>query len=214
MISARRAGPFVVALLAAVTVYAAARPPGLVRFETGEPAGDFLGAGWSESIRTDLDPEVGALDPSAAGFNRFRIRPASPGAEISLPIAAREGTLHLRVRALTRVRTAVAFHVAGTAGAEIIVPKGPWAQYDVDLPVADGSGLEAVLALRPLPLVRVPDEFMAHPVVWMAGLEASAPAGLVFSTGARGGRRPRSRLWRRRRGSSWAHTWPRFRSSS
>ena len=35
--------------------------------------------------------------------------------------------------------------------------------------------------------VRVPDEFMAHPVVWMAGLEASAPAGLVFSTGARAG---------------------------
>jgi hypothetical protein len=185
VISARRAGPLVVALLAAVTVYAAARPPGLVRLEAGEPAGDFLGAGWSESVRTDLDPDVGALDPSAAGFNRFRIRPASPGAEISLPIAAREGTLHLRLRALTRVRTAVAFHVAGAAGAEIIVPKGPWAQYDVELPVTDGSGLEAVLALRPLPRVRVPDEFMAHPVVWMAGMEAGAPAGLVFSTGAR-----------------------------
>lgn len=187
MISARRAGPLVVALLAAVTVYAAARPPGLVRLEAGGPAGDFLGAGWSESVRTDLDPDVGALDPSAAGFNRFRIRPASPGAEISLPIAAREGTLHLRVRALTRVRTAVAFHVAGTAGAEIIVPKGPWAQYDVDLPVTDGRGLEAVLALRPLPLVRVPDDFMTHPVAWMADIEASAPAGLVLSTGARAG---------------------------
>jgi hypothetical protein len=185
--SARRAGPLVVALLAAVTVYAAARPPGLVRLETGAPAGDFLGTGWSESIRTDLDPDVGALDPSAAGFNRFRIRPASPGAEISLPIAAREGTLHLGVRMLTRVRTAVAFHLAGTAGAEIIVPKGPWAQYDVELPVTDGSGLEAVLALRPLPLVRVPDEFMAHPVVWVAEMEASAPAGLVFSTSGRAG---------------------------
>ena len=186
MISARRAGPLVVALLAAVTVYATARPPGLVLLDTGAPAGDFLGAGWSESIRTDLDPDVGALDPSAAGFNRFRIRPASPGAEIFLPLAAREGTLHLRVRALTRVRTAVAFHVAGTPGAEIIVPKAPWADYDVEIPAAtDRGGLEAVLGLRPLPLVRVPDEFMSHPVVWMADMEASAPAGLVFSSGAR-----------------------------
>src|SRR4029077_1488642 len=85
-----------------------------------------------------------------------------------------------------RVRTAVAFHVAGTPGAEIIVPQGPWADYDVEIPAATGrDGLEVVLGLRPLPLVRVPDEFMAHPVVWTADMEASAPSGLVFSTGAR-----------------------------
>ena len=42
-----------------------------------------------------------------------------------------------------------------------------------------------MLALRPLPMVRVPDEFMARPMVWMATIEASVPAGLVFSNGAR-----------------------------
>ena len=186
MTTARRAASLVLAFVAALVVYSLARPPALVRLQAGEPAGDFLGAGWSESIRTDLDPDVGALDPSAAGFNRFRIRTASPGAEIALPVAAREGPLRLRLRALARVRTAVAFHVAGTPGAEIIIPKAPWADYEVELPPgSDRSGLEAVLALRPLPMVRVPDEFMTHPVVWMAGIEASAPAGLAFSRGAR-----------------------------
>ena len=186
MIPARRPAGLGTAFLAALIVFLAARPPALVRFDAAGPAGDFLGEGWSESIRTDLDPDVGALDPSAAGFNRFRIRAASPGAEIALPLAAREGALRLRLRALARVRTAVAFHVAGTPGAEIIVPKSSWAYYDVDLPAAtERGGLEAVLGLRPLPLVRVPDEFMAHPVVWMADMEASAPSGLVLSTGAR-----------------------------
>src|SRR6185436_3487492 len=138
--------PLVLAFVAAVAVYGLARPPALVRLQAGEPAGDFLGAGWSESIRTDLDPDVGALDPTAAGFNRFRIRAASPGAEIDLPLAAREGALRLRVRALARVRTAVSFHVAGTPGAEIIVPKAPWAGYDVEIPAAtDRGGLDAVL---------------------------------------------------------------------
>ena len=182
MISARRAASLVVAVLAALIVFLASRPPAVVRFDAAGPAGDFLGAGWSESIRTDLDPDVGALDPSAAGFNRFRIRAASPGAEIALPLAAREGALRLRVRALRACARPLAFHVAGTARPRSSSP-GPWAQYDVELPHR-GSGLK-VLALRPLPLVRVPDEFMAHPVVWMADLEASAPSGLVFSTGAR-----------------------------
>ena len=187
MITARRAAPFATAIVAALAVYALARPPAAVTLDAGAPEGGFLGAGWSESIRTDLDAEVGALDPTAAGFNRFRVRAASPGAEIALPVAAREGPLRLRVRALARTRTAVAFHVAGTTGDEVIVPKGPWASYDVDLPRAADGGVEAVLALRPLPMVRVPDEYMNHPVIWIADMEASAPAGLVFSTGARVG---------------------------
>jgi hypothetical protein len=185
VITARRAATLVVPLLAALAVFLAARPPALVRLDAGAPAGLFPG-GWSESIRTDLDADVGALDPTAAGFNRFRARAASPGAEIVLPIAAPEGPLRLRLRALTRVRTAVAFHVAGTPGADVVVPKAPWASYDVELPPdPDHRGLKAVLALRPLPLVRVPDEYMARPMVWMADIEASAPAGLVFSSGAR-----------------------------
>jgi hypothetical protein len=186
VITARRAASLVVAFIAALAVYVTARPPDLVRLDPGAPIGEFLGAGWSDSVRTDLDADVGALDPTAAGFNRFRVRAAAPGAEIVLPVAAREGPLRLRLRALARVRTAVAFHVAGTPGAEIIVPKVPWGDYEVDLPPSpERGGLEAVLALRPLPLVRVPDEYMARPVVWMAGIEARAPAGLVFSTGAR-----------------------------
>ncbi|HET6899215.1 MAG TPA: hypothetical protein VFK70_12735 [Vicinamibacteria bacterium] len=187
MIRARGAAPLVVAVVAALIVYAAVRPPALVRFNAGEPSGDFLGEGWSESGRTDIDPEVGALDPSAAGFNRFRFRAASPRAQIVLPLSARDGgPVHLRVRALTRVRTAVGFHTPGRSADEVIVPKGPWADYEVDLPSSpDGGGLEAVLALRPLPLVRVPDEYMDRPVIFVSDVEASAAAGLFFSPGAR-----------------------------
>ena len=144
-------------------------------------------------IRTDLDADVGALDPTAAGFNRFRFRAAHPAPRSTSPSRRVKGPLRLRLRALARVRTAVAFHVAGTPGAEVIVPKAPWGDYEVDLPAADdGGGLEAVLALRPLPMVRVPDEYMARPMVWMADIEASAPGGLVFSP-ARACCWPRSR---------------------
>jgi hypothetical protein len=182
----RAAASLAVTLVAALIVFLAARPPALVHFDAAGPAGDFLGEGWSESIRTDLDPDVGALDPAAAGFNRFRIRAASPGAEIALPLAAREGALRLRVHALARVRTAVAFHVAGTPGDEIIVPKAPWADYDVEIPAStDAAAWRRSSPCGPSPSCASPDEFMAHPVVWMGDMEASAPSGLVLSTGAR-----------------------------
>jgi hypothetical protein len=175
----------VLALGIALATALAARPPDRVPLDAGGIAGNFLGEGWDESDRTDLNKEVGALDPSVAGLNHFRFRAARPSAEIRLPVAAREGGSRLRLKAMARVRTAVSFHVGGQPAGEIAIPRGPWAYHDVDLGAVDGGGLEAVLTLRPLPMVRVPDEFVAQPVLWVASIEAHSPSGLRFSTGAR-----------------------------
>ncbi len=183
-LSPRLAGAAALALLASAGAALAIHPPGIVRLDTGELTGGLLGPGWSESDRTDLNREVGALDPSSAGFARFRFRAARPSAEIDLPVAAREGPLRLTLRAMARVRTAVSFHVAGEPAAEIIVPRGPWGRHQVTLP-SDASGLEATLALRPLPLVHVPDEVVADPVLWVASIEADSPSGLRFTPAVR-----------------------------
>lgn len=173
----------------AVAIAAAAflvRPPDTVHLDAGGITGGFLGEGWGESDRTDLNHDVGALDPSVAGLNHFRFRPARPPAEIRLPVVARDGMLHVTFNALARVRTAVSFHVPGRPAVEVAVPRGPWGVHDVELgPLEDGNGLTAALALRPLPMVRVPDEFIAQPVVWVAGVDVSSPDGLRFSSGVR-----------------------------
>jgi hypothetical protein len=178
----------VAAALAAVLAAACAwvlRPPDVVRLDAGGLTGDFLGGGWSVSDRTDLNRDVGALDPSSAGFSRFRFRAASPSAEIALPLAGRDGTVRLTLRAMARVRTAVSFHASGEPAGEIVIPRGPWGRHEITLP-SDGAGLHATLALRPLPLVRVPDEFMRQPVVWIAEIAADAPTGgLRFTAAAR-----------------------------
>jgi hypothetical protein len=175
------------AVLAAVMAAACAwliRPPEVVRLDVGGLTGDVLGEGWSVSDRTDLNRDVGALDPSSAGFSRFRFRAARPSAQIDLPVAAREGRLRLTLRAMARVRTAVSFHVGGEPAGEIVIPRGPWARHEITLP-SDTAGLSTTLALRPLPMVRVPDEFMQQPVVWIAEIAADAPGGLRFSPAAR-----------------------------
>jgi hypothetical protein len=172
------------AVLIALGAALVARPPATVALDVGGTVGDFLGEGWSEADRTDLNTDVGALDPGAAGFNRFRFRAASPSAEIRLPVVAADGTARLRLKAMARVRTAVAFHVAGQPAVEVAIPRGPWAVHDVELRPGTGNPLEADLALRPLPMVRVPDEFMARPVVWVSDLEATSPGGLRFTPSA------------------------------
>jgi hypothetical protein len=176
-------GAALAAVLAAASAWGV-RPPDTVRLDAGGLIGDFLGGGWSASDRTDLNTDVGALDPSAAGFSRFRFRAAGPAAEIDLPVAAREGSLRVTLRAMARVRTAVSFHVGGDPVAEIVIPRGPWGRHAVELP-GGGSALQASLALRPLPMVRVPDEFMQQPVVWVAEIEAASPSGLRFSPAVR-----------------------------
>lgn len=176
------------AVLAAVLAAASAwilQPPDIVRLDVGGLTGDFLGEGWSVSDRTDLNRDVGALDPSAAGFSRFRFRAARPSAQFDLPLVARDGRLGLTLRAMARVRTAVSFHVGGEPAGEIVVPRGPWARHEITLP-SDAAGLRATIALRPLPMVRVPDEFMQQPVVWIAEIAAGAPSGLRFSPRTRG----------------------------
>ena len=96
------------ALASAVATGLLARPPDRVRLDVGGAVGGFLGAGWSDSNRTDLDPEVGALDQQSAELKRrFRFRAAAPGAELRLPVVPRSGDLQLRLRAMARVRTAV-----------------------------------------------------------------------------------------------------------
>ncbi|HEV7501421.1 MAG TPA: hypothetical protein VGQ33_15510, partial [Vicinamibacteria bacterium] len=162
------------------------RPPDTVHLDAGGLTGDFLGEGWGESDRTDLNHDVGALDPSVAGLNHFRFRPARPPAEIRLPVVARQGTLHVTLKALARVRTAVSFHLPGRPAVEIAIPRAPWAVHEVELdPLQDADGLTAALALRPLPMVRVPDEFVAQPVVWIADMDVSSPGGLRFTSGVR-----------------------------
>jgi hypothetical protein len=184
-VNRRRLG--LAAALAAVLAAACAflRPPDVVRLDTGGVTGGFLGPGWSVSDRTDLNRDAGALDPSSAGFSRFRFRAASPSAEIDLPVGGRGGAVRLTLRAMARVRTAVSFHVSGDAAGEIVIPRGPWARHEITLPT-DAAGLRATLALRPLPMVRVPDEFMQQPVVWIAEIAADAPgSALEFSPAAR-----------------------------
>lgn len=155
-------------------------PPDTVRLDVGGLTGDFLGPGWSGSDRTDLNRDVGALDPSSAGFSRFRFRAARPSAEIDLPVVARQGPLRVTLRAMARVRTSVSFHVGGEPAGDVFIPRGPWGRHEVELQGGE-SGLQAALALRPMPIVRVPDEFMAQPVVWVAEIEAASPSGLRFS---------------------------------
>jgi hypothetical protein len=182
-----RALAITVSSLLALATALLARPPEVVRIEAGGAGGGLLGAGFSESNRTSLDPEVAALDPPAAQLlEQFRFRAASPGSVIDLPVGTRSGSLRLTLRAMARVRTEVSFHVDGRKAAEIVIPRGPWERYTVELPPAgDGDGARATLTLQPQPLVRVPDEYVQRPVVWLSELEAEAPGGLRFSREAR-----------------------------
>ncbi len=182
----RLAAGLALTLAVALLAGGLARPPAVVRFEAGGITGGVL-RGWSESDRTSIDLEVAALDPSAAELgHQFRFRAARPRSAIDLPLVPRGGALRLTLRAMARVRTAVAFHVEGEPAAEITIPRGRWALYAVDLPsTGDGDGLEADLTLRALPMVRVPDEYVAEPRVWVADVEATAPQGLAFAPRAR-----------------------------
>ena len=205
----------------------AARPPGLVRLDAGAPAGDFLGEGWSESIRTDLDPDVGALDPIRGRLQSIPLPRRVARRGDRPPLAAREGRAAPRAaRAGARAHGGRVPRRRARRGRDHRPQGALGAATTSSSCRTDRGGLEAVLALRPLPMVRVPDEFMAHPVVWMADMEASAPAGLVFSTARarppgrgdarrlrlraadrRGGHGGRARdRWPRRRRFSWART--------
>src|SRR5262249_32307068 len=106
-------------------------------------------------------------------------------AGLHVPVAARDGDLRLRLRALTRVRTLVSFHVEGQPAGEGAIPKAPWAFYDAAL--RTDEPLDAALGLRPMPMVRGPDAGVAQPVVWIGEIEASSPGGLSFTPGARAG---------------------------
>ena len=205
----------------AVAVRVARPPPGRSCASTsGGLTGDFLGDGWSESDRTDLEPDVGALDPSAAGFSRFRFRAARPAAEIDLPVAAREGPLRLTLRAMARVRTAVSFHVGGEPAGEIVIPRGPWGRHDVELPASRrGRAATPRSPCGRCPWSASPTSSWQQPVVWIAEIEAGAPARPRFSPSARvllaavAARRLRLRAGRRRRGTAAALAAPGPRSA-
>ena len=155
------------------------RPAQSVRLDAGGLAGTWL-TGWSESDRTGLDPEVAAIDPPAAALGQaFRFRTLLPGGEIDLPFVA-GGSVRLTLKALSRVRTEIAFHGAGPVPVRAVIPKGPWAEYTVELPEP-----RATIALEAQPLVRVPDEYLARPQVAVAEVGLSSPGGLAFSPGAR-----------------------------
>jgi hypothetical protein len=159
-----------------------ARPPQSVRLDAGGLVGNWLTAGWSESDRTGLDPEVAALDPPAAALGQaFRFRTLRPGGQIDLPFVA-GGGVRLTLKALARVRTELAFHGVGPAPVQVVIPKGPWAEYTVELP---GPEPRATLALEAQPLVRVPDELVARPQVAVAEIALRSPGRLAFSPGAR-----------------------------
>lgn len=182
----KRHGPAIFALATALATGFVARPPDTIRLDAGHVVGDLLRGAWDESDRTDVDPEVGALDASIRGPAHFRFRTAGPRSAIDLPVRPREGELHVRLRALARVRTAVSFHAGGQTAGEITIPKAPWRVYDVTLRTADPrDAFPVVLALQPLPMVRVPDEYVAEPKVWVSDITVSSPSGLTFSPRAR-----------------------------
>ena len=170
----------------AVLTGAVARPPSSVHLDAGHVVGDLLRGPWDASDRTEVDQEVAALDASIRGPAHFRFRTATPGSAIDLPLRPREGEMSVRVRALARVRTAVTFHAGGQTTGEVTVPKAPWAVYDVAVRAADpGDAFPLVLALRPLPLVRVPDAYVAEPKLWISDIDVSSPSGLTFTPRAR-----------------------------
>jgi hypothetical protein len=164
------------------------RPPATVRLDVGGVSGGYLGAGWSESDRTDLNVEARALDPSTADPERiFRLRAASSGAELRLPIVANGVAVRLSLRALARVRTLAILHVDGRPAGSFGVARGPWHTDVVELdPLAlGGEPLALSLTLRALPMVRVPDVYVAQPLLWVSSIEVSSRGGFRFSPGAR-----------------------------
>ena len=164
----------------------AARRIASFRVDVGRLTGGVLTGPWSDPDRTDLNPEAGALDPETSGApGSFYFRAARPGSGFALPVAPRRGGLRLTLEALARVRTAVTIFVEGRPAGEILVKRGPWSVYSVDIPdgfLPEGQqSVDLTLALRPLPLVRVPDEYIARPELLVHSLEAEAPEGLVLS---------------------------------
>ncbi|MGE0452770.1 MAG: hypothetical protein AB7O37_03740 [Vicinamibacteria bacterium] len=171
--------------LALATAFAA-RPPERVRLGVGGLASPYLGDGWSESLRTDIEQDVAALDPPAATLEtRFRFRSAASGASLRLPLASRDGAWRLSLKAMARVRTAVSLHADGSPVGRLVLSRGPWAEHALELAAAPGEALALDLALQAQPLVRVPDEYAERPVVWLSSLELAAPGGLAFTSDAR-----------------------------
>lgn len=158
-------------------MFLAARPGPAVRLAVGHVAGGLLD-GWSESNRTSLDPDVGALNPPdpAHPVRAFRFRKARPGSSVRLPLYAAGGELRLRLEAMARVRTAVSFHADGRTLGEVVIPRGPWRPHELVLAVPPGVEPGRVaLALEALPLVRVPDGYVARPEVPVAAITVASP---------------------------------------
>jgi hypothetical protein len=183
-----RASAGAAGLALAIATALLVRPPDSVRLDVGGLASPFLGAGWSESLRTDLHKEAGALDPpSATSDARFRFRSATSGSALRLPLRPREGPPRLTLHAMARVRTAVSVSAAGAPAGRLTVPRGPWGEHSVELEAAaaEDDGLALTLALEAQPLVRVPDEYVARPLLWVTSLDVAAPGGFAFTSGAR-----------------------------
>jgi hypothetical protein len=174
-------------LILAIVTGLAARPITRFRLDVGRLTGGVLTGPWSDPDRTDRNPEAGALDPEHSGSPGSFFRAARPGSGFNLPVAPRGKGLRVGLWATARVRTAVTVFVDGRPAGDVLVRKGPWSLYTLDIPeglLPQGEsehGLDLTLNLRPLPLVRVPEEYVANPELLVQYVEVDATQGLALS---------------------------------